>query len=194
VSSGYRRRPLCLVKPTTSESVGLLHVGESAEYPLDAMKDPIKAVYPWFEIETLPPFPNINEAFDSQRYQYHSTRILMLLEREIQSTSLHRLLGITGYDIFIPGMNFVFGEARKPGRVGLISTHRLKATRSETRSLYSERIVKEAVHELGHTLGLNHCQNEVCVMHFSTSLRDTDVKTSSLCEKCRQALVDLRNE
>ncbi|MGA2460990.1 MAG: archaemetzincin family Zn-dependent metalloprotease [Candidatus Bathyarchaeia archaeon] len=182
------------MKLTTSESLGLLQVGDSSDHSLDALMDPLQSKYPWFEVETLPPFLDIAEAFDSRRIQYHSTRILALLEKHIQSTQVCRLLAITDYDIYAPGMNFVFGEARLAGRVGVISTHRLKATGSETHSLYAERMVKEAVHEVGHTLGLNHCQDELCVMHLSESLEDTDMKGSSLCGKCQQALVELRNE
>lgn len=178
----------------TSESLGLAQVGESNDYPLDALKDPIKSRYPWLQIASLPPFVNIGEAFDSRRNQYHSTRIIAMLEKQIQSTPLDRLLGITDYDIYAPGMNFVFGEARLPGRVGVVSTYRLKPTGLERHRLYTERVVKEAVHELGHTLGLNHCEDNSCVMHFSESLEDTDNKSSALCDTCRRALVELRNE
>jgi len=44
--------------------------------------------------------------------------------------------------------------------------------------------VKEAVHEVGHTLGLAHCTNSSCVMFFSNSILDTDRKKSAFCEKC----------
>jgi len=36
-----------------------------------------------------------------------------------------------------------------------------------------QRVIKEAVHELGHAFGLTHCENSKCVMHFSNSLQDT---------------------
>jgi archaemetzincin len=42
------------------------------------------------------------------------------------------------------------------------------------------------VHELGHTVGLPHCSDSRCVMHFSNCLEDTDQKGTSFCRRCRQ--------
>ena len=49
------------------------------------------------------------------------------------------------------------------------------------KSYFCQRLAKEAVHELGHAFGLKHCENIKCVMHFSNSLSDTDIKRSHLC-------------
>jgi archaemetzincin len=50
--------------------------------------------------------------------------------------------------------------------------------------LFYARAVKEAVHELAHTLGLRHCSRSSCVMHFSNSISDTDVKQRLFCNTC----------
>lgn len=41
-----------------------------------------------------------------------------------------------------------------------------------------ERLLKEAVHELGHTLGLPHCEDYQCVMSASHAIELVDLKTS----------------
>jgi archaemetzincin len=78
-------------------------------------------------------------------------------------------------------MNYVFGEARCPGRVAVISTYRLKTNELK---LLEARVVKEAVHETGHMLGLRHCPRPSCVMYFSERLADTDRKMESFCSEC----------
>ncbi|HXZ98382.1 MAG TPA: archaemetzincin family Zn-dependent metalloprotease [Candidatus Acidoferrum sp.] len=121
--------------------------------------------------------------------QHHATSILTDLEKQAKFLEEDRVLGVTDLDLYVPGMNFIFGEARLPGRVAIVSTYRLRASTShgEAEPL-PIRIVKEAVHELGHTLGLTHCENPSCVMCFSNSLGDTDRKGEDWCDECSRKL------
>jgi archaemetzincin len=171
-----------------SETLGLTQLGSTADYPIYSLKAQLAAKLPGFHVKELPPFEQVAEAYDSSRYQYHSTRVLAILEDLAQTANVNFLLGVAPFDLYVPGMNYVFGEARCPGRVAVISTLRLKTASQTETSLLGSRVVKEAVHETGHMLGLKHCSDEFCVMHFSERLADTDRKRDDFCSECRSRL------
>jgi archaemetzincin len=129
-----------------------------------------------------------------ERQQYHSSEMLAAVSRSDPGGD-GPLLAVTGVDLYIPILTFVFGEAQHPGRYGLVSYHRL---RQEFYGLppddaeLDRRILKEAVHELGHTLGLAHCDDYSCVMASSHSVEWIDLKEPAFCESCGRKAVDLR--
>ncbi len=102
-----------------------------------------------------------------------------------------KILGITDHDLFVPGMNFVFGEAQLQGRAAIVSTHRLReefyGLPPDPRLMF-ERTLKEALHELGHTYGLMHCPTPGCVMHASAGVGAVDLKKSRFCTNCQALL------
>lgn len=128
------------------------------------------------------------EAYAKTRQQYRSDMILGAIRNfaEIHGSFDH-ILGIVDADLFVPRLNFVFGEAECPGKAALISLWRLRPEfhgKASDSQVLVERGTKEAVHELGHTLGLKHCDNPFCVMYFSNSIFETDRKQSLFCNKC----------
>ncbi|HEX3083914.1 MAG TPA: archaemetzincin [Pyrinomonadaceae bacterium] len=139
----------------------------------------------------MPVKVNIETAYHSTRRQYHSTQLLAQL-REIGGDEA-KILGVTDLDLFIPLFTFVFGEAQVGGGVALMSMHRLHQEfygLPEDRRLLFARAEKEAVHELGHTYGLAHCRSFDCVMHFSNSVEQVDLRPCDFCQLCAARLGD----
>lgn len=129
-------------------------------------------------------------AFDSSRGQYNSTELLDLLLEETTGSEAS-VLGIAGVDLFIPILTYVFGEAQLAGRAAVVSTYRLDPTRyglAANHQLLLDRLAKEAIHELGHTRGLIHCNQATCVMRSSTYVEDIDLKSAQFCSTCNQRI------
>lgn len=125
-------------------------------------------------------------AYNPKRRQYHSTIIIEELSKLRKGTDL--VLGITDVDLFVPGLNFVFGEADILKGIAIISLKRLRQEFYKLRpdqNLLVERAIKEAIHEIGHLCGLEHCHDRRCIMYFSNSIWDTDMKGPGFCKSCQ---------
>jgi len=127
--------------------------------------------------------------FDSSRGQYHATALLERLLDQARAPGT-RILGVAGVDLFIPILTYVFGEAQLDGSAAVVSVYRLDNAHyglSSDDKLLVDRLNKEAIHELGHTHGLLHCQRGDCVMHSSTYVGDVDLKSAAFCSRCKPA-------
>jgi len=128
-------------------------------------------------------------AYDQARDQFHSTAILQRIQSMFNDSEVHTL-GVTTVDLYIPILTFVFGEAQLKGHCALVSLHRLEEEfygLPPNRNSLWERLVKESVHELGHTLGLRHCADWRCVMASTHDVERLDLKGEAYCRSCLAA-------
>ena len=142
-------------------------------------------------VETVSEDYNLKKAYDGGRKQYRGTKILDRLKKRGAAKD-EKVLAVVDVDLYAPGLSFIFGQADTAACTSVISLSRLKQEYDGLpcdEALFLERAVKEAVHELGHTFGLEHCPNSKCVMHFSNSLADTDWKQANFCGQCRPKLI-----
>lgn len=114
------------------------------------------------------------ECFSEDRNQYNADLLLSKMKQK------DLFLWIVHEDLYSDNLNFVFGCA-VPFKGAVLSTFRLRSR---------DLIEKEAIHEIGHVLGLDHCNNR-CVMMFSNSLYEALLKPRSLCSFCKEKLREL---
>jgi archaemetzincin len=122
--------------------------------------------------------------------QYDGELILTRLEKTLINPQKNKLLGIIDGDIKGIRKVHLFGLTSLKNSCALISINRLRGSfyrKYEDNALFELRILKEAVHELGHTFGLKHCKNE-CVMKYSKSLEEVDKRPKEFCFTCEQVL------
>ena len=131
-------------------------------------------------------------AFHPVRGQYHSSELLQAMQR-YAADGAWRVLGVTAVDLYIPILTFVFGEAQMGGPCAVVSFHRLTQQfygLPHDPGLLADRLVKEAVHEVGHTFDLTHCEDFSCAMAPSHAVEWIDLKESTLCASCQARALD----
>jgi archaemetzincin len=180
--------------------ISLLRIGELDQSILSNLKENLEDEFKEFNIK-VEIFQDVmklkNSEYDAERKQYEAPKILKRLVEKVKIENFFRILGIIDKDIYSKIYNFIFGIAGRGSHAALISLVRLRDgfysnidlihRRKEGTGDFEERILKEAIHELGHTFGLKHCYSN-CIMRFSNSLADTDKKPVKFCASCLQEL------
>ncbi|HIH44242.1 MAG TPA: archaemetzincin family Zn-dependent metalloprotease [Candidatus Methanoperedenaceae archaeon] len=161
-------------------NVGIVPVGRIEADVLDSVCKAVGDIYEvCVSVERAHDIPE--HSFNRRRNQYVAYDFLKLAE----SCSCDKNLAVTDADLYLPRLNFVFGQAKLNGRGGVVSLFRLN---SSQRDIFILRAMKESVHEMGHLLGLRHCSDPGCVMSFSPEIVGVDKKGVDLCRLCEDRL------
>ncbi|MBU5574875.1 MAG: archaemetzincin family Zn-dependent metalloprotease [Candidatus Aenigmatarchaeota archaeon] len=135
-----------------------------------------------------------HDAYNHWRKQYDAKKIIQNLSELSQTKFIDKsmpLLYVIDEDIYFSGLNFIFGLEDPIQGACIISITRLRNEFYDLKpnlSILIERSVKEAIHELGHFMGLEHCSHPFCVMCFSPSVGDIDRKQKDFCRDCKYKL------
>lgn len=169
--------------------VHLLPVGTIATPLLEHLRSEVPKRLP-VRCQILPLKLDPTPSYHAERQQFHSSEILQRTHSLVRPRDW-RFLAVAEVDLYIPILKYVFGEAQMGGPCAVVSTYRLRQEfygLDQDDSLLRERLLKEAIHELGHTLNLRHCQDYQCAMASSHSVEWVDLRENRLCDACRYEL------
>ena len=173
----------------TKKKILISPIGDIPQWVSEKIAKEVRLFF-GFQTQINPLIKGIDFAFDEDRNQYSSSKILDKLEKRAPNDCV-KVVAITEKDLFIPILTYVYGEARLNGRPCIVSIQRLvTGLELEVVSKGYRRIVKEAIHELGHTFNLRHCTDPVCLMHYCRNLDDVDRKSDQYCRYCNILLSD----
>lgn len=122
-------------------------------------------------------------AFYATRNRYRADSLINYLNRRGNADTV--VIGLTDKDISGTKGSIndwgIMGLGFQPGNACVISTFRLSKERR------MDQFYKLALHELGHTQGLPHCNKRTCLMRDAEGGNHLDEETG-FCESCRSFL------
>ena len=128
-------------------------------------------------------------AFYKPRQRYIADSLLVFL-RNANNNRYEKIIGITTKDISTRKGDIenwgILGLGSCPGEACVVSTFRAGKNKVST-SHFLRRITTLALHELGHTYGLEHCPVATCLMKDAEGKMNLD-DGDTYCNKCRDWL------
>ena len=131
--------------------------------------------------------------------RYRADKLIAILKNQ-KSDTVDYIMGLTNEDISFtkteageikaPKSTYedwgIFGLGFRPGPSCVASTFRLG---NKGQAVLIERLKKVTIHELGHNMGLEHCESEFCVMKDAAeSIKTVDLIEPQLCDRCKRKL------
>ncbi|MCX6277248.1 MAG: archaemetzincin family Zn-dependent metalloprotease [Bacteroidetes bacterium] len=170
----------------TSQNITIISFGYFEKHFLEKIGEAVKQEFN-YPVNIKESHIDLSEFFDPARRQYNGNKLLKTVD-DISIPGSLKTIGLFSVDLFIPILTYIFGQAYLNGRSGIASRYRLSNESygmPADEDLMLTRLIKEVVHELGHTFGLIHCHVPDCVMRSSAYVEDIDQKGHSLCIRCR---------
>jgi archaemetzincin len=181
---------LATPEPAPPRALVLQPLGEElSEVDVDLVVTALREFY-GFDIKRGAPAPLPASAYYAPRKRYRAERLLDFLGARVPADAF-RVLGLTGVDISTTAHGVqdwgIMGLATIDGRVSVMSMFRCRRG-SRSAEHARQRLGKVAVHEVGHTLGLEHCPNRGCLMEDAQGTNTTTDREYVLCPRCRALL------
>lgn len=193
-SLSCRKQPfLSLAKSRLNEIIAIQPLDDFDMSALNAVTTEISKVYDKHVI--LLDAIKIPATFINQETNKYSADSILKLLKELKNDTIVEIIGLTNHPIFTTKQlkdtqyldDKIFGMGYQPGNTCVVSDYRFKTSNQST---YNCRLRNVIVHEVGHNLGLAHCQNIKCIMSTENGrYENLDLGNTDYCDKCKGKLL-----
>lgn len=184
----------------TNNSIGIIALGDVNTVYIDSIKEALERTYNK-EVIVLNKQKIPKQFFVTVKSpRYRADSIIRYLKK-IKPDSISHVLGFTAFDISTtkkdsegnilkPEYKYkdwgIFGLGYMPGESCVVSSFRLK---HKNKAVFISRLQKVSIHEVGHNMGLHHCDNKDCVMTDAVERISTiDNESFELCGECKREI------
>lgn len=178
--------PIRAYEATEGHTLQIIPMGAFLESDLNFLARSLEA-RSGMRVEISAPQSPPVDAFNFSRGQFHADKLLDWLFYKRPPDAPWGTLAVLSEDLYATDDAWVYGLANLTDRVAVMSTHRFKADMRHSdpsrRILAEEQFIRASFHELGHMLGLPHCDNQQCLMSAIKDRKQIDAHTTA-CPVC----------
>jgi archaemetzincin len=187
-------KSLMLLGPSegTRGEVVLVTLGKVSPDIVDEVEEQLRA-HLQVDVRRIDGMKLPKAAWYAPRKRWRADKLLdFLLEQIPDAPPTTRILGLTESDISTTKDPFpdwgIFGLGFAPGQAAVVSSYRLKK-KAKNRAHVLFRVSNVAIHEVGHTFGLQHCEEASCPMQDAEGgITNTDTANADLGPQCHAEL------
>jgi archaemetzincin len=176
---------------STPPTVVVVPLGEVDDAALQAIRDNITA-HARVTVRIDPPRPLPPEAWYAPRKRWRAEKILDAVDADLPEGAW-KVVAVTAAEISTTKGDIkdwgIGGLGNIDGTSCVVSTY-LVRKHSKDSAAYERRMAQLGIHELGHTLGLDHCPVPRCVMSDAKGklIKSLDASTGEFCDRCRHTV------
>lgn len=167
---------------TTNKEITILPLGNKLPTAfINTVESELRNFLPQVKVKQGVPLPLF--AYNTKRGRYRADSLIKWMSKMAKPNEV--IIGITNVDISTTKDQHqdwgVMGLGYRPGNAAIASSFRLKN---------KSQFWKIAIHELGHTAGLPHCQVKSCFMRDAKGGDHTN-EENSFCGSCKSILIKM---
>lgn len=167
----------------TSKPILILNLNQTLDS--ESLSEISKEISDFFVVKTTTQqqevdFTKITTRIQKDTLQYAADEFLKYLNIDLASENHLCNVALIHKDLYPHNAwNFCYGKADFDTHCAVVSNFRLKT---------NDELINTSIHEICHTLGLEHCTETICLMKTAKNLHETQLRGNALCGLCQKKL------